>query len=239
MTSSSGSSSSGSARDAIPGPGTVTAPAEVARALACPRLVPPPPPDSIGDGPVAALRSSMARFRAGADHAGPRHDVEQALAGLDLVALADLATVAAEELLAGSPGPTGEAATAAGATAAPAPRPGVGPRPTAAPARAPSAAAGAAAEAVARRAPVLAVAAALGCPRTDRGTVADQVEAVVGVIGRGGPTSAEAELAAAALLARFDDHPHGPVAAVSLLYQVVDATAARIRATLAAADAGG
>lgn len=92
-------------------------------------------------------------------------------------------------------------------------------------------------EEAAERVPVRALAQALGCELGVLDEVAVQVEAVAAVIGRGVPATAEADLAAAGLLDRFVDHPDGPVAAVSLLYQVRDATAALIRTIHAHANA--
>jgi len=59
-------------------------------------------------------------------------------------------------------------------------------------------------------------------------------EQVARVIGRGEPSTAAADEATLRLLARFGDHPE-PVAAVSLLYQNLDATSGLVRTSVLAA----
>ncbi|MEM9131678.1 MAG: hypothetical protein AAGE88_05015 [Actinomycetota bacterium] len=222
----------------MPSEHTLVEPEDVAAALASPRLTPPPAPAPIGAGAVAELRAAMARFRSGATHAAPRAAVERAVARLDL----DVLSVASGDLTrrlrssaSGAPPDTGSDTGAgehavdadAGERAVGDERAVVGP----------TADLGPRADAIADRVPVRALAIALGCPRSELDEVASQVEAVVAVIGRGEPTTPAADDAADRLLRRFARHPDGPVAAVSLLYQVRDATAALIRTTAAHADA--
>lgn len=87
---------------------------------------------------------------------------------------------------------------------------------------------------LAREVPTLALAAALGLVRVE---VAD-VEAIAAVIGRGATVTAAADAATERLLAMAAPHASGAVAAVSLLYQCLDATAALVLTTLHAAASG-
>jgi len=84
-----------------------------------------------------------------------------------------------------------------------------------------------------RTVPAEALALQLGADAKDLPVIVDEVEHVVRVIGRGEPTVEQAEAACSSLLNRFADHPDGAIAAVSLLYQVFDATAALFRVTSA------
>lgn len=66
------------------------------------------------------------------------------------------------------------------------------------------------------------------------GELRSDVKAVVEVIGRHRPSTAAANDAASRLLERFQTHASGPVAAISLLYQNHDATAALVASMLLA-----
>jgi hypothetical protein len=79
--------------------------------------------------------------------------------------------------------------------------------------------------------------AAPGSSLDDDAVVAD-VRTVVGVVGRGEPGGPASDRATTRLLDRFRDHPAGGVAAVSVLYQAHDATAALIAAMVVAGQAG-
>lgn len=74
--------------------------------------------------------------------------------------------------------------------------------------------------------PTRALLAALGVSPADLAERADDVVAVVSVVGRGEPSSARSDAAAHRLFAEFDRHPSGAVSAISVLYQNHDATAA-------------
>lgn len=76
-----------------------------------------------------------------------------------------------------------------------------------------------------------AIASVLGVDAELGGVIAD-VDAVVAVIGRGQPSSAQSDEAVDRLMMRFAVHPDGPVAAISALYQSMDATAALIATRL-------
>lgn len=89
------------------------------------------------------------------------------------------------------------------------------------------------------RVPVAVLAEALGIAPEDLDRVVDDVGAVVAVIGRGDPVSPDTDRAANRLRRRFRDHPAGDVAAVSVLYQAYDATAALIAAAIVARQKGG
>lgn len=91
-------------------------------------------------------------------------------------------------------------------------------------------------EAVVRRAPSATMLALLELP-LDAAAAVDDIESVVRVIGRGEAADVTADAATERLLAAV---PAGvdPIAAVSLLYQNFDATAALLRNTLAARAAG-
>jgi len=67
---------------------------------------------------------------------------------------------------------------------------------------------------------------------------ATDVAALVATIGRGEPVSPNTEAATRRLLGQFAQHPAGPVAAISLLYQNHDATAALFASTLLARGSG-
>ncbi len=85
---------------------------------------------------------------------------------------------------------------------------------------------------LARHVPTEAVAVALGIVVDDR--LVDDVHAMVAVIGRGAAPSKRADAATERLLARADAAGLEPVAAMSVLYQNTDATAALLLARLAA-----
>lgn len=93
-------------------------------------------------------------------------------------------------------------------------------------------------ETVAATAPTEGLALSLAVHPDELVMVLTDVEAICGPIGRGAAGNAEADAAADRLLLRFADHPDGPVAAVSLLYQNRDATAALILASVAALRSG-
>lgn len=84
------------------------------------------------------------------------------------------------------------------------------------------------------RVPVEALATALGTSESDLDRVANDVEIIVRSIGRGEPATATTDAAADQLMSEFDSHPDGAVAAVSLLYQVFDSTAALLSSVLLA-----
>jgi cytochrome P450 len=91
---------------------------------------------------------------------------------------------------------------------------------------------------VAFRVPTEALASALGARPADLpGLVADTGR-MVAVIGRGEPSRPASDAAVSRILARFADHPAGPVPVASLLHQNHDATAALIAATLVARHRG-
>lgn len=86
--------------------------------------------------------------------------------------------------------------------------------------------------------PTQTLATALGVPAEDLNALRSDVTAVVEVIGRQMPASAEANNAAGRLLQRFAEHPSGPVAPISLLYQNHDATAALLGSVVLASHEG-
>ena len=91
------------------------------------------------------------------------------------------------------------------------------------------------------RVPVPILAAALGVlggDDADADRLTDDVRRVAEVIGRGAPSSAASDGAAARLLGRFAAHPAGAVPVVSLLYQAHDATASLLAATLVSRHGG-
>jgi cytochrome P450 len=95
---------------------------------------------------------------------------------------------------------------------------------------------------VGHRVPVPTLVEALGALDADDGADADRltddVRRVAEVIGRGAPSSAASDRAAARLLDRFAAHPAGAVPVVSVLYQAHDATAALLAATLVSRHGG-
>lgn len=80
--------------------------------------------------------------------------------------------------------------------------------------------------------PTEALATLLGTPEPDLEAVARDVELIVQSIGRGEPVTAATDAAANQLISRFDTHPDGAVAAISLLYQMFDSTAALLSSVL-------
>jgi cytochrome P450 len=82
--------------------------------------------------------------------------------------------------------------------------------------------------------PTEALAMALGVPSADLAEVRRDVRSIVNCIGRGEPSSKVSDNASTRLLARFESHPGGAVATVSMLYQNHDATAALFGAALLA-----
>jgi hypothetical protein len=82
--------------------------------------------------------------------------------------------------------------------------------------------------------PTESIALALAVDESALGAVVVDTRAVVKVIGRNDPSSPESDGAVERLLRRFARHRSGPVAAVSLLYQNHDATAALTSATIIA-----
>jgi cytochrome P450 len=90
---------------------------------------------------------------------------------------------------------------------------------------------------VASRVPVEVLARALGVAPDEVDEVVDDVRAVVRVIGRGEPSGPGSDAAATRLRQRFGLHPVG-AAAVSVLYQAHDATAALIAAMVLSAHDG-
>ena len=82
--------------------------------------------------------------------------------------------------------------------------------------------------------PTEALAMALGVPSADLAEVRRYVRLIVNCIGRGEPSSKVSDNASTRLLARFESHPGGAVATVSMLYQNHDATAALFGAALLA-----
>ena len=79
--------------------------------------------------------------------------------------------------------------------------------------------------------PTRAVATALGAERSELSAISTAVEAVASAIGRGQPVDRTADRHCAWLIERFANHPDGAVAAVSVLYQNRDATAALLLAS--------
>lgn len=86
--------------------------------------------------------------------------------------------------------------------------------------------------------PTLALLATLGVGDVDLAERADDVRIVVATIGRGALVSANTEAATRRLTTTFADHPHEAVAAISMLYQNHDATAALFASTLLARSTG-
>ncbi len=74
----------------------------------------------------------------------------------------------------------------------------------------------------------------LGLAEADLGSTVDDVGLVVRSIGRGEPATPETDAATDRLTSRLADHPDGAVAAISLLYQVFDSTAALLSVSLIA-----
>jgi non-ribosomal peptide synthetase component F len=95
---------------------------------------------------------------------------------------------------------------------------------------------------IARTAPVVALAAALGLVDIDDPATAqrlvDDVDRVAAVVGRGEPPDPSSDAATGRLLALASGHESHAVAVVSLLYQSLDATAALIATTLHALATG-
>ncbi len=173
-------------------------------------LVPPSRPASFPAGPTAELRDAMARFSRGDDHRTARADVERAIAALDLALLAREVT---------------ERTTTATATA------------TAGNATARNATAGTRGEAIGDIGfvvPTEALLAVLQVPSADVLARAADVRTVVGAIGRFEPVSPDTEAATRRLVGCFAEQPAGHVAAISMLYQNHDATAALFASTLLA-----
>lgn len=83
-------------------------------------------------------------------------------------------------------------------------------------------------------APTQTLGAMLGVPSQDLDALVADVRSIVEVIGRGAPATAATDEAATRLRRRFVDHPGGPDATVSLLYQNHDATAALFASRLLA-----
>lgn len=94
------------------------------------------------------------------------------------------------------------------------------------------------ADSLAARVPTRAVARSLGARPEELSSICRAVEVVAEVIGRGHPADDDAEQQCGWLLGRFADHPDGAVAAVSVLYQNRDATAALLLASVAAETTG-
>ncbi len=187
-----------------------TDPDEVGVALRTDALVPPPAPANLGDGATAQLRNAMARFSHGDEH-GPRRDqVIAAFDRLDPGAIETTARALSERFL----GARALSALGLGAQAGDE-RPDLG-----------------------FVVPTHCMAAALGVPESEWEIVRSDVVAVVAVIGRQEAASEASDRAAERLMQRFADHPDGPVAAISLLYQNHDATAALLAAVGTAADSG-
>ncbi|MEE9415114.1 MAG: hypothetical protein V3V01_07510, partial [Acidimicrobiales bacterium] len=92
--------------------------------------------------------------------------------------------------------------------------------------------------ALASEVPTEAMAVALGSEQSDLAAIVADTRTIAAVIGRGAPASSESDRAVANLLGAFGLHPGGPVAAVSLLYQNHDATAALAAATMVANQLG-
>jgi cytochrome P450 len=86
--------------------------------------------------------------------------------------------------------------------------------------------------------PTMALLATLGVPGDDLAGRADDVRIVVATIGRGALVSPNTEAATRRLMSTFADHDAGAVAAVSMLYQNHDATAALFASTLLARATG-
>lgn len=82
--------------------------------------------------------------------------------------------------------------------------------------------------------PTLALLATLGVAAADLMERLDDVRIIVATIGRGAMVSANTEAATRRLTTTFADHPDGAVAAISMLYQNHDATAALFASTLLA-----
>jgi cytochrome P450 len=82
--------------------------------------------------------------------------------------------------------------------------------------------------------PTEALAMALGVPSATLAEIRRDVRSIVACIGRGEPSSKVSDDASTRLLARFESHPGGAVATVSMLYQNHDATASMFAATLLA-----
>jgi cytochrome P450 len=87
---------------------------------------------------------------------------------------------------------------------------------------------------VARPVAAEAIAAGFGVPDAALDRLVRDVDTVVAVIGRGGPSTVATADATDRLLATFASHPCGAVAAISTLYQSMDATAALVATTLLA-----
>lgn len=86
--------------------------------------------------------------------------------------------------------------------------------------------------------PTESLALALGLDANDLASVLADVELIVRSIGRGEAVTVEADVAADRLTTRFAEHPDGSVAAVSLLYQVFDSSAALFSVSLVAQRTG-
>jgi cytochrome P450 len=86
--------------------------------------------------------------------------------------------------------------------------------------------------------PTLALLVTLGVPADQLAGRADDVRIVVATIGRGALVSANTEAATRRLTTTFADHAAGAVAAISMLYQNHDATAALFASTLLARATG-
>ena len=86
--------------------------------------------------------------------------------------------------------------------------------------------------------PTLALLAALGVEQSEVARRAADVGLIVASIGRGAAVTADTDAAARRLLAEFATHSAGPVAAISMLYQNHDATAALFGSVLLARATG-
>ena len=164
----------------------IKAPDDVCVALAMPSLVPPAAGSSLGNGAVAELRRSMARFSDGEAHARRRSEVVDAIARIDPTRLGELTS--------------GRTRVQLESNELDACRLG-------------------------RIIPSEALALALGASEASVELIVSDVELIVRSIGRGETVDHHTEVACDRLMSQFADHPDGPVAAISLLYQVFDSTA--------------
>ena len=169
--------------------------ATVEAALRCDDLVPPPPPASIGTGPMAALRSQMARFSPPEQHQPPRAAVDTLIASLvDFPFTADAERRTAELVSDGAADLEAEVGLVV---------------------------------------PVETMASALKVSAAELAAVRADTAAVAAVIGRQEAITTEGDGAAERLMSRFGSDDDA-IAAISLLYQTHDATAALFRVTLEA-----
>ncbi|MEM7322177.1 MAG: hypothetical protein AAF531_03745 [Actinomycetota bacterium] len=91
---------------------------------------------------------------------------------------------------------------------------------------------------LAGRVPTRALARSLAVDHRHLAATAAAVDSIAAAIGRGMPVDGETDGRCRWLLDLLDDHPDGGVAALSLLYQNRDATAALLRSVLAAEPGG-